>query len=203
MSESFKKTALHDDIYHLEGLLTPEQIQAVLDEEQSVRGEKEANYAGKSYRLPDELAHSILQRLKLFGIEFEKLAFARLRVATHEDINDFRSLVHTDQNCRRAVVVYVMNTLYKLPAEAGTLFWEHSLTRAKKIDLKNPRSVFLHSLAIERDTKDLTKWIGWLACPFKENTAVVFDSMYFHSPPSPLFDKNSPGKRITLDLFLD
>ena len=194
---------LRDDIILINEFLTDEITQKALLLEESIWSESDKNYAGKSAPLPKELSELIMDRFISLGFNFSKLQHGRIRVATEHDINDFNSLVHTDHICKRVLVIYVLNTLFIHPREAGTLFWEHKSTKKKLLNLSNPRDIFLHSLILDKESKDLSRWNEWLNCPFIQNSALVFNSLYFHSPPSPLFKKNSVGKRITLDLFLD
>tara|TARA_R110000868_G_scaffold379542_2_gene645413 strand:+ start:2858 stop:3457 length:600 start_codon:yes stop_codon:yes gene_type:complete len=197
------KKYLADDVIILDDFVTDEIKKAALALEEVIKVESGENYAGRSAYLPKELSAAVIDRYKLYDLPHDKLNHSRIRVATHNDDSTFNSLVHTDHICKKVLVLYIQNTLYKNTDEAGTLFWQSNVTKKKKMTLGNPRDVLLHSLVIERDTKDLNKWTKWLSCPFIEGSALVFDSLYFHSPPSPEFEKNSPGKRITLDLFLD
>ncbi len=203
MKEKSKINYLREDIIQIHDFINDEIRSEALEAEKQVKFREEDNYAGRSSELPDRVNTVIMDRLKELDFNFTKLQHGRIRVANHNDVNSFHSLIHTDHICKWVLVIYVENSLFLDSKQSGTLFWESNVTKKRRINLKVPKDVVLHSLVVERDTADLTKWTQWLSCPFIENSALLFDSLYFHSPPSPLFEKKSPGKRITLDLFLD
>ncbi|MCO4755194.1 MAG: hypothetical protein KC478_11985 [Bacteriovoracaceae bacterium] len=191
------------DIIQMNDFLTQDAINEAFSIEKEIEYPEGENYAGRKANITESLKNKVSESLIKFGHTNKKIIDARLRVATHNDINDFHSLIHTDHQCDKVLVVYLHNSLYVDELDAGTHFWINKKTKKKAMDLKNPHDTFLHSFILERDTKDLSKWDNWHSSPYKENMALMFNSLYFHSPPSPHCDKNVPGKRITLDIFLD
>lgn len=194
---------LYSDIIQIKNFLSPEVMALALKIKGTPEEDKNKNYAGTMLPLDPSITEKVLAEYRKHGFQYESLEGARVRVGTHEDINDFRSLVHVDHQCKKVLVVYLENTLYKNPHEAGTLFWEHASTKKKKINMQSHRDIFLHNMVLHRDSTNLDQWKEWLSCPFEVNSAVVFDSLYFHSPPHPGFEKNTPGRRVTLDIFLN
>jgi hypothetical protein len=191
-----------NDILKISNVLPPEIIQSALSLKNKALKEERANYAGKSVDVPFHLSSEIINHLTESGIVLPKLIHARLRVATADDANDFRTFVHIDEMSSHALIIYLENTLYKNPQEAGTLFWEHTNGKTKKVNLNKNSSALRGAMMLERDTKDLARWENWLNCPFEKNTGTLFEASYFHSPPSPHSEKHKNGVRITMDFFL-
>ena len=191
------------DILKMENFLTEDAIEEAFKIESNIEYPEKENYAGRKTDITESLKTKIYDSLLKFGHGDKRIVDARLRVANHNDINEFHSLVHTDHLCDKVLVIYLHNSLFVNELDAGTHFWENNKTKKRAMNLKNSHDTLLHSFILERDTKDLTKWTNWFSSPFEENTALIFNSLYFHSPPSPLFEKKSPGKRITLDVFLN
>lgn len=194
---------LQDDIIQINDFLPPGLFREALSFGENHLSKFGSNYNGEMAPIDSSFTQKILDLLASKGLHYNALESARLRVGTPDDIHDFRSLVHVDHQCKSVLVVYLENSLYKKPAEAGTIFWEHNSTKKRKLDLTDSRGVFLHDLILRRDTTDLSQWKEWLNCPFQENSALIFNGLYFHSPPHPGWEKSGTGKRITLDLFLN
>ena len=197
-----QQSHLAHDIIKIKNFLPENLFHETLEFEKEIQAKDIGSYAGKAGPVPEELVKKILDVYESHGLKYSKLEGARVRIGTHEDINDFRSLIHVDHHCTTVLVVYLENTLYKDAETSGTLFWENNQTKKRKIDVKDNRDNFLHTLIINKHSKDLNQWTEWLRSPFEKNTALIFDSLYFHSPPSPHFEKYEVGKRVTLDIFL-
>lgn len=193
---------LRNDIIELEDFLPEDIFREALRFGESHVANRNQKYDGEMAPLDPEFIGKILGLLRARGFTYVAES-ARLRIGMADDLSKLTSLVHVDHQCHRVLVIYLENSLYLDPSRAGTIFWEHSVTKKKKIDLQNPRAVFLHDHILHRDTIDLGKWTEWLHCPFVVNSALLFDGLYFHSPPHPAWEKSGPGRRITLDLFLN
>lgn len=195
-------TSLAEDILYLEHFLTPELSRDLLSLVPAALS-GDTSYAGKTVTLTPEVTKKLHLKLVEQNIDFQRILLARLRVTTAADYGTYRSFIHTDHDCRKALVVYVENNLFEADEDAGTLFWEHRVTSARKIGEKNSRARLLHTMVLERDSSDLSHWLNWLSSPFQQDAAVLFDSLYFHSPPLPDSPRKQQGRRITLDIFLD
>ena len=160
------------------------------------------SYAGKKANVPDELKIEILKIIEKTFNQKYKIIGSRLRIVTERDADDFHSLIHTDHESDCAMVIYIENTLYVNQSESGTNFWEHKKTKKRRINPQNNHERFLHSMILEKESIQLSKWDCWHKVSFEKNTAILFDSLYFHSPPSPLIEKKINGQRLTLDIFL-
>ena len=163
--------------------------------------ENKENYAVRSCPLPSPFMDQIRTILKERGIT-DSPKEAMLRVETSEGVQDYNSFAHIDPQHKTVVVVYLSNTLFKNPHQSGTTFWEHQSSKKRKMDLTNPRDVLLYNMILQKDGTDIARWKEWMSCPFEENSALIFDGLYFHSSPHHQYEKHAEGKRVTLSIFL-
>ena len=173
----------------------------ILQFESTAFPENRVNYAVRSCSLPTDFLNQMSAELTgrgITGIPKE----AMLRVETSEGVQDYNSFAHIDPQHKTVVVVYLVNSLFKDPHQSGTTFWEHQTSKKRKIDLTNPRDVLLYNMILQQDGTDITKWREWMSCPFEENSALIFDALYFHSSPHHQYEKHTEGKRITISVFL-
>ena len=194
---------LTDEVIHIDPFFDEETYLEILTLESIFKKPIGEAYGGKRADVPRDICVRILDILKAHGFEGFRIIGSRLRRADHTDIHDYHSLIHTDHDCDKALVIYLDNTLYKDASEAGTHFWKFKKTEKNKINKQSPNECFLYSKVLEKHSTDLQLWEPWLKVPFKNNSAILLDSLLFHSPPSPFNAKNTNGQRLTLDLFLE
>lgn len=158
----------------------------------------EANYAGLVYPAPKDQTSFALTKIKTLGLPEEVEVVegqGELRLATAEDTNQYKYLIHADHSFN--VLVYLSG---QKAGNTGTVFYQHRDLKLMRVP-DDPHQAAKMAILFEHDSRYPERWDIVREIEFRPNRAIMFDGRYFHSVPSVFFGKGIEHGRVTQNFF--